>query len=103
MKLTPLDQIHIDLGAQMVEFVGWHMPIVYTSMIEEHNATRTKAGLFDLFHMARTSAKGENAYKFVQKIATASAKGLPDGGCRYSWMCSRSTSTSPRPSSSSPS
>ena len=51
LKVTPLNEVHRNLGARMVPFGGWDMPVQYTSIIQEHLSTRTNAGLFDVSHM----------------------------------------------------
>ena len=57
-RRTPLYAEHLALGARMVDFAGWEMPIQYTGVIAEHQAVRTKAGLFDLSHMAQIHVRG---------------------------------------------
>jgi len=68
MKKTPLSQIHESLGAKMVEFAGWWMPVQYTGIVDEHMAVRNCAGLFDVSHMGMFTVKGETAIGFLQGI-----------------------------------
>lgn len=81
---TPLFDRHIELGAQMVEFGGWEMPIKYKKgIINEHLTTRRKAGLFDVSHMGRFIISGRNALPFLQKILTNNAAALEAGNAQY--------------------
>jgi len=66
MKKTPLYETHIALGAKMIDFGGWSMPVQYTSVIEEHQATRRSAGLFDICHMGEFAVKGPQAFDLLQ-------------------------------------
>lgn len=67
-KETYLHDKHIQLGARMVDFAGWHMPVQYTSIIEEHKNVREHAGLFDVSHMGEVFVSGKDALAFLQKI-----------------------------------
>jgi aminomethyltransferase len=66
MQKTPLNQIHRDLGARMVDFGGWDMPVQYAGVIEEHLAVRQSAGLFDVSHMGEIQVTGANALAYIQ-------------------------------------
>ena len=68
MNKTPLNKSHIELGAKMVNFSNWEMPISYSSLIEEHNAVRNKAGNFDVSHMSVFDLDGGNQIAFFEKI-----------------------------------
>ncbi|MDB4043295.1 glycine cleavage system aminomethyltransferase GcvT [Gammaproteobacteria bacterium] len=68
MNKTPLHNSHLKLGAKMVNFSNWEMPISYTSLIEEHNAVREAAGIFDVSHMAVFDFKGGDQISFFQRI-----------------------------------
>ena len=68
MNKTPLHNAHIQLGAKMVNFSNWEMPISYSSLIEEHNAVRTSAGIFDVSHMSVFDFDGNNQVAFFKKI-----------------------------------
>lgn len=67
-KETFLHEKHINLGAKMVDFAGWHMPVQYTSIIEEHKTVREKVGLFDVSHMGEVFVSGKDAVEFLNKI-----------------------------------
>ena len=68
MNKTPLNKSHIELGAKMVNFSNWEMPISYSSLIEEHNAVRNTAGIFDVSHMSVFDFDGDNQVAFFEKI-----------------------------------
>lgn len=87
MNKTPLCAVHEKLGARMVDFAGWYMPVQYSSIIEEHNAVREAAGLFDLAHMGELWLTGPDALKNVQRICTQDAEALSDRQIAYSPMC----------------
>ncbi len=84
MKKTPLNQIHKTLGAKMIDFAGWEMPVQYTGIIEEHLITRTKAGLFDISHMGEILFEGPGALQAVQYLTTNQAAKLVPGQVQYS-------------------
>ncbi|MFO0815408.1 MAG: glycine cleavage system aminomethyltransferase GcvT [Gemmatales bacterium] len=84
---TALYQQHVDLGARMVEFAGWMMPVVYAGIVEEHIAVRTHAGLFDIGHMARLSFSGQDALTLLERVCTNSIATMKDGQVRYSLVC----------------
>ncbi len=67
-KETYLHEKHVALGAKMVDFAGWHMPVQYTSIIEEHKTVRNAVGLFDVSHMGEVFVSGKDAKKFLNKI-----------------------------------
>ena len=87
LRETPLHAQHIALGARMAPFGGWHMPIDYGSIVEEHNATRTAAGLFDLSHMGEFYVSGPGALRLVNTLITNDISGLPPARAVYSPMC----------------
>jgi aminomethyltransferase len=87
MKHTPLYDRHIAMGAKTVPFGGWEMPVQYTGIIEEHQATRNAAGLFDISHMGRIIVRGRDALAFLQHIATQDVATIPEGLSNYSLMC----------------
>ena len=68
MNKTPLNKSHIELGAKMVNFSNWEMPISYSSLIEEHNAVRNTVGIFDVSHMSVFDFDGNNQVAFFEKI-----------------------------------
>ena len=84
MKRTPLYDRHVALGARMVEFGGWEMPIQYpTGIVEEHLRTRRHAGLFDVSHMGRFVFRGPGALPLLQKVLTNNAAALKPGRAQY--------------------
>ncbi len=84
---TPLFDWHVAHGARMVEFGGWDMPVQYTSIIDEHSAVRTRAGLFDISHMGRLSFGGADTLPLIQKIYTNNAATMKDNQVRYGLVC----------------
>ena len=86
-KRTPLYEEHQKLGARMIPFGGWDMPVQYTGIIEEHRAVRNAAGIFDLGHMGQASVSGPDAQRFVQYVATNDLNRIPDGLAQYSILC----------------
>lgn len=86
LKNTPLYERHIQLGAKMVPFSGWNMPIQYTGIIEEHFHTRQKAGLFDIFHMGELFLRGKTAGKELEKIVTCRISDMYEGRARYGFL-----------------
>lgn len=87
LKRTPLYHAHSVLGAKLVDFGGWEMPVQYTGILEEHNTVRIAVGIFDVSHMGEVTAKGPNAMKFVQNLITNDVAKAADGQCVYSPMC----------------
>jgi aminomethyltransferase len=87
MKQTPLNAVHKALGARMVPFGGWEMPVQYAGVIDEHLAVRERAGLFDVSHMGEIEVRGENALALVQRLTTNDAARLVDGQVQYSALC----------------
>ena len=84
LKQTVLNQTHKDLGGRMVPFAGWEMPVVYTSIYEEHLATRNAAGLFDVSHMGVYEVRGADAASFLDTICANDCGGLLPGESLYS-------------------
>ena len=81
---TILHDRHVELGAQMVEFGGWSMPIQYPQgIVHEHLATRRHAGLFDVSHMGRFTFRGQDALPFLQHVLSNNAAGLEQGESQY--------------------
>jgi aminomethyltransferase len=83
---TPLHDWHAAHGARLVPFGGWEMPVQYTSIVEEHTATRTAAGLFDISHMGRLTFTGPRAAAFLDHMVTAEVQSLRVGQIRYALM-----------------
>lgn len=87
MKHTAFHDIHARLGAKMVEFAGFHMPIQYEGIIAEHKRVRNTVGVFDVSHMGEFEVRGSGAFDFVQKMTTNDVSKLAEGGVQYSTMC----------------
>lgn len=87
MKQTPLFVRHKELGAKTVEFGGWEMPVQYSGIVDEHNATRTAAGLFDISHMGQVNVSGPDALAFLQHISTQDVATIKQGMANYSLLC----------------
>ncbi len=87
MKRTPLYDTHRELGARMVEFGGWEMPVQYTSILEEHHAVRRRAGLFDVSHMGQVDMRGPDALNFLRRLVTNDPANLTIGQAQYTLMC----------------
>jgi aminomethyltransferase len=87
LKKTPFYQYHVDLGAKMVPFAGYWMPIQYSGITEEHLAVRKNVGLFDLTHMGEFEVTGPKALDFIQKMTTNDASKLAVGQIQYSILC----------------
>jgi|TARA_B110000263_G_scaffold133980_1_gene116360 aminomethyltransferase len=83
LRKTPLSKQHIELGAKMVDFAGWEMPIQYSSIISEHKSVRETAGIFDVSHMGQIFVRGPDVVKFLSYITTWNMERQKDGDCRY--------------------
>jgi len=87
MKRTVLYDRHVALGARMVEFAGWEMPVQYpTGIVEEHLRTRREAGLFDVSHMGRFLFRGPGAERFLQRVLTNDVAALKPGRAQYTMI-----------------
>lgn len=86
LKRTPYTDFHIALGAKMVPFAGYYMPVQYTGIIEEHKAVRGNVGLFDLTHMGEFVVTGQKALEFLQKVTTNDVSALDVGQIQYTCM-----------------
>ena len=86
-KRTSLYSQHVRLGAKIAEFAGWDMPIQYQSIIKEHQAVRTRAGLFDVSHMGEIEVSGTGAQDFLQRILTNDLARMSVGKVIYTPMC----------------
>lgn len=84
MKTTAFHEKHIALGAKMVEFAGYHMPIQYTGIKQEHATVREKVGVFDVSHMGEFIVRGKEALNLVQKVTSNDASKLTVGKVQYS-------------------
>lgn len=90
LKRTPLYQAHLSLGARIVEFGGWEMPVQYSGHVQEHMAVRQAAGLFDVSHMGEIEIRGADALALVQRVTTNDASKLEDNQVQYSTMTNES-------------
>jgi aminomethyltransferase len=86
LKRTPLYESHKKLGGKMVDFGGWEMPIQYTSIIEEHTATREKAGLFDVSHMGEILLKGSSVKEALNRLVTGNIFSLTPKKALYTFL-----------------
>ena len=83
LKRTPLHALHRELGAKLIDFGGWEMPLQYEGILEEHRAVRERAGLFDVSHMGELEVRGSDALATVQALTSNDASRLADGRCQY--------------------
>ncbi|MEC8274137.1 MAG: glycine cleavage system aminomethyltransferase GcvT [Bacteroidota bacterium] len=86
MKTTALTQKHIDLGAKMVLFAGYNMPVHYKGVTVEHLNVRNKVGVFDVSHMGEFFVEGPNALELIQRVTSNDVSALVDGQVQYSCM-----------------
>ncbi len=86
MKNTALSRIHENLGAKMVPFAGYNMPVQYEGVNAEHETVRNSVGVFDVSHMGEFFLKGENALALIQKVTSNDASKLVDGKAQYSCL-----------------
>ncbi|MBX6353867.1 MAG: glycine cleavage system aminomethyltransferase GcvT [Thermoflavifilum sp.] len=87
LKRTPLFPLYARYGAKTVEFGGWEMPVQFTSILQEHEAVRTRAGLFDVSHMGEVEVCGSDAAAFLQRLVTNDVSRLAPGMAMYSPVC----------------
>jgi aminomethyltransferase len=90
LRRTSLYQQHVDLGAKVVPFAGWEMPVTYEGIREEHSAVRTHAGMFDVSHMGEVEVEGPGALAFLQLVLSNDVAKLEIGGAQYSCLCEES-------------
>lgn len=86
LKHTPMEAVHIAHHAKLVPFAGWLMPVQYTSILEEHKAVRTKAGIFDISHMGQFIVAGQGAAAWLNRMFTNNVANLAIGQGQYSLM-----------------
>lgn len=87
LKSTALHSIYAKYGGKVIDFGGWSLPVQFSGILDEHQAVRERAGLFDVSHMGEVEVKGPNSLNFIQKIITNDASKLVDGKAIYSPMC----------------
>ena len=86
LQHTPLHDRHVELGARMVPFAGWEMPVQYTGVIPEHRAVRTDAGVFDVSHMGELEVEGPHARELLQGALSNDLDRLALGGAQYTLL-----------------
>ena len=86
LKKTPLNQIEKELGGKMVDFGGWELPVQFTGIIEEHEAVRTHAGVFDVSHMGEITVRGPRATELLQKATCNDVGKLENGRAQYNGL-----------------
>ena len=84
LQFVHLNDLHVALGAKMVPFAGYSMPVLYTNLIQEHLAVRNSVGVFDVSHMGEFVVKGERAMEFLQYVTSNDVSALVDGKVQYS-------------------
>ena len=87
LKTTPLLDLHKELGAKLVPFAGWNMPIQFAGVLSEHTCVRERVGLFDVSHMGEIEVKGKDAKNFLQFLLSNNVEKMFDGSILYSLMC----------------
>src|SRR5262245_49737218 len=87
LRSTPLHDKHVELGARMVPFADWEMPVSYEGIREEHAAVRTHAGVFDVSHMGEVEVEGPGALAFPQLVLSNDVAKVEVGGAQYSCLC----------------
>ncbi|GJJ26434.1 glycine cleavage system aminomethyltransferase GcvT [Bacillus velezensis] len=87
LKRTPLYDVYKEYGGKTIDFGGWELPVQFSSIKEEHEAVRTKAGLFDVSHMGEVEVSGKDALSFLQKMMTNDVADLKPGNALYTAMC----------------
>jgi aminomethyltransferase len=87
---TPLHDVHVRAGARMVEFAGWEMPVQYEGLLAEHEAVRTRVGLFDVSHMGEVVFRGPAALESLQRLFTNDLSRCGDGQAQYGCLCRES-------------
>jgi aminomethyltransferase len=87
LKYTPLNKVHHELKARMADFAGWQLPIWYTSILEEHRAVRSGAGMFDVSDMGRVWITGRKAGAFLDRVLTRAASRLEIGSSQLCLLC----------------
>ncbi len=87
LRRTPLHDEHVALGARMVPFAGYEMPVQYEGILAEHRAVRSTAGLFDLSHMGEVEVRGEEAVAFLRYALVSDPGALAVGQAQYSMLC----------------
>ncbi|MGD0651748.1 MAG: glycine cleavage system aminomethyltransferase GcvT, partial [Verrucomicrobiia bacterium] len=87
LRRTPLYAAHLEWGAKMVAFGGWQMPVVYSSILEEHAAVRERVGLFDISHMGEVLVAGPKAEAVLNHLLTNDVRKAWVGQAQYTLLC----------------
>jgi aminomethyltransferase len=87
LKKTSLNEVHHELGARMTDFAGWDLPVWYTSILEEHRAVRSRAGMFDVSDMGRVCVTGRKAGALLDRVLTRPASRLEIGSSQLCLLC----------------
>ena len=87
LKRTPLFKVYKKYGGKTIDFGGWELPVQFSSIKEEHEAVRTKAGLFDVSHMGEIEVKGPDSLAFLQKMLTNDVSKLKNGRRTIYMLC----------------
>lgn len=86
LKKVHLNDVHVNLGAKMVPFAGYNMPVIYSNLIQEHLCVRSNVGVFDVSHMGEFFLEGEKALDLIQLVTSNDASKLVDGKVQYSCL-----------------
>src|SRR6202162_6545739 len=86
LKATPLHAVHRRMGAKMVDFGGWDMPVQYSGILDEHHAVRKNVGLFDVSHMGEIEIHGPDAFALTDSVTTNAVAKLSTGQAQYSGL-----------------
>jgi aminomethyltransferase len=86
IQQTPLAELHVELGAKMIPFAGWNMPVQYTSIMDEHGAVRNAVGIFDISHMGQFFLSGDGAEEWLNSVLANDVKKLAIGEAQYTFM-----------------
>jgi aminomethyltransferase len=89
-RRTPLYETHVRAGARLVEFAGWEMPVQYAGVLAEHEAVRTRVGLFDVSHMGEVVFRGPRALEALNRVFTNDLSKIADGQAQYGCLCRES-------------
>lgn len=87
LKKTPLYPVYANYGGKTIDFGGWDLPVQFSSISEEHDAVRNRAGLFDVSHMGEVDVKGTDALAYLQKIVTNDVSKIVPNQAQYNFMC----------------
>ncbi|MGG3691973.1 glycine cleavage system aminomethyltransferase GcvT [Heyndrickxia ginsengihumi] len=87
LKRTPLFDVYHEYGGKTIDFGGWELPVQFSGIQKEHEAVRTKAGLFDVSHMGEVIVEGKDSLRYLQKMVTNNVENLKTGYAQYTAMC----------------